>query len=316
MVQQGTPGAGATPAWETELVELAPGVYAYVQAGGGLMISNAGLIAGGDASVAVDALFAPRMTRAFLDEVARVAAAPIETLINTHHHIDHTLGNHAFAGWTIIAHALTRNEMRRTGSAADLRTRVSALAPHFAADMQEQFAIVLPNVAYEDRMTVYVDDRAVQLIHVPTAHTIDDTLVWLPEEKLLFAGDICFFYVTPLAFEGSILGWIRALGTVEALGAERIVPGHGPVGGAADLALLRGYFEHLRDEARRWYDAGVPADEATTRVDLGAYAAWTEPERVAPNVQRLYQDFAGAPWAPLDIMAMRQGQERWLAAKR
>ena len=314
MVQQGTPGAGATPAWETELVELAPGVFAYVQAGGGLLISNGGLIAGGDASVAVDALFAPRMTRAFLDEAARVAA-PIETLINTHHHIDHTLGNHAFAGRTIIAHALTRNEMRRTGSAADLRTRVSALAPHFAADMQEQFAIVLPNVGYEDRMTVYVDDRAVQLIHVPTAHTIDDTLVWLPEEKLLFAGDICFFYVTPLAFEGSILGWIRALGTVEALGAERIVPGHGPVGGAADLALLRGYFERLRDEARRHYDAGRPAEEAVMAIELGPYAEWGEPERIAPNVLRLYEDFSGRPWAPLDFAAFYGLQRAWLARR-
>jgi glyoxylase-like metal-dependent hydrolase (beta-lactamase superfamily II) len=158
-----------------------------------------------------------------------------------------------------------------------------------------------------------VDDREVQLIHVPTAHTIDDTLVYLPAERILFAGDICFFYVTPLAFEGSILGWIEALGTVEALGVERIVPGHGPVGTPAHLAELRGYFEHLRDEARRRYDAGTPAEQAVMEIDLGPYRAWTEPERIAPNVLRLYQDFAAAPWAPLEIDTMRALQGQWLA---
>ena len=309
---QSSSGAAEIPQWPTEMVELTPGVHAYVQGGGGLMISNAGVIAGGQASVAVDALFAPRMTRAFLDEAAKVTAAPIDTLINTHHHIDHTLGNYAFRGRTIIAHELTRPEMLRTEANA-LRTRVKGIAPHFSADMDEPFEIIPPNLLYNDRMSLYVDEREVQLIHVPTAHTIDDTLVYLPAEKLLFAGDVCFFYVTPLAFEGSILGWIEALKTVEGMDVERVVPGHGPVGTLPDVAHLRGYFEHLRDEARRRYDAGTPAKQAVMEIDLGPYAGWTEPERIAPNVLRLYEDFAQSPWAPLDLTAMRALQGEWLA---
>jgi cyclase len=302
--------ADVIPHWDTGLVELTTGVYAYMQAGGGFCVSNAGLVTGGEGSVAVDALFVPRMTRAFLAEAARVTAAPIGTLIDTHHHVDHTLGNHAFAGKTIIAHALTRPEMQRN---TDMAAFVTAVAPHFAPDLAEDVPIVLPTVTYTDRMSLYVDEREIQLIHVPTAHTIDDTLVYLPDERLLFAGDIAFFYVTPLAFEGSIGGWLDAIDTIAGMGVERIVPGHGPVGTLDDLALLRGYFEHLRDAARRHYDAGNPAEQAILEINLGPYAAWGEPERAGPNLLRLYDDFARVPWAPLDRNAVRDSQRAWLA---
>ncbi len=308
----GAMGAGAVPSWNTEMVELAGGVHAYVQATGGFCISNAGLITGQSGCIAVDALFVPRMTRAFLDEAARVIAAPIDTLVNTHHHVDHTLGNHMFAGQTILAHALTRTEMQRVG---DPSARIAAAAPHFAEDLAPGVPIVLPNMTYTGAMTLYVDEREVQLIHVPTAHTIDDTLVYLPAERVLFAGDVAFFYVTPLAFEGSILGWIDAIGAIEAMDVDQIVPGHGPIGAKDDLALLRGYFEILRDQARRCHDAGMPPDAAIMEIDLGPYAAWGEPERIVPNVLRLYQDFSGQPWSPLDLANSRQLQDAWLARR-
>ncbi|MER3419892.1 MAG: MBL fold metallo-hydrolase [Chloroflexota bacterium] len=313
MTQGGPPRADVVPTWQTELVALADGLYAYVQAGGGFCISNAGLIAGRAGSVVVDALFVPRMTRAFLAEVARQTTAPITTVITTHHHVDHTLGNHLFAGTTIIGHDLTRSEMARTGNPA---ARIAAVAPHFAPDLAEPIPIVPPNLTYSDRLTLYLDEREVQLIHVPTAHTIDDTLVSLPAERLLFAGDVAFFYVTPLAFEGSVLGWLDAIARIEAMDVERIVPGHGPVGGKAELALLRGYFELIRDQARAHYEAGRPAEQAVLAIDLGPYAAWAEPERIVPNVLRLYQDFSGAPWSPLDLTASRALQEAWLAQRR
>lgn len=303
---------GNIPVWDTEMAELSPGAFAYIQRGGGFCVSNAGLLSGRDRSVAVDALFTPKMTRTFLGEAARATASPIETLINTHHHVDHTLGNHAFAGRAIIGHALTRAEMRRVGDPTD---RIVATAPHFKEDLAQPVAIVPPNVTYEDTMTLWVDEREVRLIHVPTAHTIDDTLVYLPVESILYAGDICFFYVTPLAFEGSITGWIDALRTVEEMAPDRIVPGHGPVGTLADVARLRGYFEGLRDQARRHFDAGTPAERAIFEIDLGPYETWPEPERIVPNVLRLYQDFGGGPWGPIDLAASAVLQRDWLAAR-
>jgi cyclase len=92
--------------WSTGTTELAPGVFAYVQATGAFCIANAGIIAGRDATTAIDALFTPRMTHALLDEAQRVAPKPIAGLINTHHHVDHTMGNALFPSDTeIVAHA-------------------------------------------------------------------------------------------------------------------------------------------------------------------------------------------------------------------
>ena len=297
------------PAWDTEMVQLGEGIYAYIQATGAFCISNAGLLCGPDTSVAIDALFVPRMTRAFLAEVAKVNATPIEILVNTHHHVDHTYGNQFFAGHTIIGHRLTRTEMQRVGNPS---ARISAAAPHFAADLAEPVTIVPPNLTYEQELTLHIGDREARLFHVPTAHTIDDTLVYLPAEKLLFTGDIAFLYVTPLAFEGSVLGWIAAIREVLAMDVERIIPGHGPIGDKDDLRLQLAYFELLRDEARRRYDAGLPVEQAVLDIDIGPYRSWGEPERLVPNVMSLYQEFAGGPWQPVPFQLRGELERAWL----
>src|SRR3990172_5646450 len=96
--------------WPTGMIELADGVFAYVQEGGGLCVSNAGLIVGGDWCIAIDALFAPSQTRAFREEIGKVTDRPVRLLVNTHHHIDHSLGNALFPEAAIVSHANSRSE--------------------------------------------------------------------------------------------------------------------------------------------------------------------------------------------------------------
>ena len=115
----------------------------------------------------------------------------------------------------------------------------------------------------------------------------------LPEERLVFAGDVAFHYVTPLALEGHVGDWIAVCDKAAALDVDVIVPGHGPAGGKAELAEMRGYLQSIREQARAAFDAGRPAREAAGDIDLGEYASWEEPERLALNVQRLYQEFRG-----------------------
>jgi len=117
--------------------------------------------------------------------------------------------------------------------------------------------------------------------------------VLLPEERLLFAGDVAFHYVTPLAFEGHIGRWLEVCDRVDGLDVETIVPGHGPVGGKADLREMRGYLHYIRQQARAVFDAGRSEKEAAAAIDLGDYASWAEPERLPLNVGRLYQEFRG-----------------------
>lgn len=289
--------AKPVPEWSTEMQEVADGVFAYVQATGGFCIANAGLIVGPEGAIAVDALFTPSMTRAFQEQIRRRTSKPVRQLINTHHHVDHTLGNEHFAGIDIVGHIRCREEMERVGVP---RERLNALAPHFADDIAAS-GTRPPNVTFADRMNLFLGDRRIELMHLGTGHTVDDVLVYLPAEKLLFAGDVAFHYVTPLAFEGHISGWIRVIDAVEAMDVETIVPGHGPVGDKSDLREMRDYLALVRREARRGFQEGAPPEEVVQRIKLGRFSQWGESERLIPNVHRLYQELRGEIDQPMDL---------------
>jgi glyoxylase-like metal-dependent hydrolase (beta-lactamase superfamily II) len=281
---------GRPRTWATGLVELADGVFAYLQAGGGLCVANAGLIVGPESCIAIDSLFAPSMTRAFREEIARVTDKPVRLLINTHHHIDHTLGNALFPEAQIVSHANARREQQRSG--VEVLERIRPLLPELVAEA-EGAEPRLSDLTFEGELTLHLDSRTLRLIHLGTGHTIGDALIVLPEERLLFAGDVAFFGVTPLAFEGHIGRWIEVCDRVDALEIETIVPGHGPVGGKGDLRKMRGYLQSIHEQARAAFDAGRSQEEATDDIKLGEYASWAESERLALNVARLYQEFRG-----------------------
>lgn len=274
----------------TGLIELEDGVFAYVQKGGGLCVANAGLIVGPESCIVIDALFAPSMTQAFRQEIARVTDKPIRLLINTHHHIDHTLGNAFFPEAQIISHANARCEQKRTG--LGVLERLRPVLPELVAEA-DGVEPRLSDFTFKDELSLYVGDREVRLLHLGRAHTIGDVLVLLPNEQLLFAGDVAFHGVTPLAFEGHIGDWIGVCDRAAGLDIERIVPGHGPVGGKSALREMRGYLKTIRSQAREAFDAGRSQDEAAAAIDLGDYTSWLEPERLSLNVARLYQEFRG-----------------------
>ncbi len=276
--------------WPTGLIEVADGVFAYVQAGGGLCVANAGLIVGPEGCIVIDALFAPSMTRAFRAEIARVTDKPVRLLVNFHHHIDHSLGSALFPEAQIVSHANARREQQRVGkSVLDLlRPRI----PDLVAEV-EGIELRLADLTFEGELTVHLDGRTIRLLHLGVAHTIGDALVLLPDERLLFTGDVAFHYVTPLAFEGHIGKWLDVCDEVDGLDVESIVPGHGPAGAKQQLREMRGYLASIRDQARAAFEAGRSEEEATQGIELGDYAAWGEPERLPINVGRLYQEFRG-----------------------
>ncbi|MEX1255861.1 MAG: MBL fold metallo-hydrolase [Dehalococcoidia bacterium] len=276
--------------WPTGLIEIAGGVFAYVQEGGGLCVSNAGLIVCAESCIVIDALFAPSITRAFRHEIRRVTDKPVRMLINTHHHVDHTLGNALFAEAQIISHANARREQQRVGTSVleILRPRI----PELVAET-DGVELRLPDLTFEGELTLHHEDRTVRLVHLGPAHTIGDALVLLPEERLLFAGDVAFLYVTPLALEGHVGGWLEVCDKVDAMEVDTIAPGHGPVAGKADLREMRGYLQSVRDQARAAFDAGRSERDAWRGIELGEYGSWAEPERLPLNVGRLYQEFRG-----------------------
>ncbi|MEX0785195.1 MAG: MBL fold metallo-hydrolase, partial [Dehalococcoidia bacterium] len=122
---------------------------------------------------------------------------------------------------------------------------------------------------------------------------IGDALVLLPDARLAFAGDVAFHYVTPLAFEGHVGGWVEVCDRVGQMEIDTIVPGHGPVGSKENVRELRGYLDTIRRQAREAFDAGRTEQEAAGGIDLGEYASWVDADRLPLNVVRLYQEFRG-----------------------
>ena len=280
--------------WDTGTTELAPGVFAYVQATGAFCVANAGIIAGGaTGTTVVDALFTPSMTRTLIDEVKRVSMSRIARLVSTHHHVDHTLGNALFPRDTeILAHARAKAEMERVGLGV-LRI-IERMAPRFQGQL-EAIEERLPDATFDgEALEIEAGGRRARLLHFGTAHTRGDVMVHLPEEKILFLGDVGFFNVTPMAFEGHMGNWIRTCDRVlEEIDADVLVPGHGPLGTKDDLRSFREYLRLVYDESRRAFDAGATEQDATASIELGAYVEWGEPERLSINVARCFQEFRG-----------------------
>ena len=228
------------PSWSTGMREVGAGIFAYVQATGETGISNAGLIVGRDGAVAVDALMVPSMTRRLVAAIKKTTRKRIGSLINTHHHLDHTGGNQFFRNATIVASAKCREAMVPGFPPVPVLQR---FMPAFAREFP-LLKMTLPAVTFEDWLVIHDGSHEIHLWHpgVP-AHTAGDVTVFLPKERVLFTGDLSFHYVTPLAFQGHVGHWIEAADRVLGFAADVVVPGHGPVGdprGCAIAARLSG----------------------------------------------------------------------------
>jgi cyclase len=291
------------------LEEVAPGVFAYLQLHGQWGLNNAGFILprnvgqgpspDGGGVVVIDTCFTERRSRAFADAVHRTAGTerPVQTLINTHHHGDHTHGNSVFGpGTTIVAHEKCREELLATG----LGTK--ALWPDTDwGDLQ----LAPPNVTFRHNLTVHAGDTRIELIYVGPAHTTNDIVAWLPDQRVLYAGDVVFNGGTPFVVMGSVAGSLEALGALRRLDPQVIVPGHGSVCSPAVLYEIESYLNFVWDTAKRGFNAGVSPLETARDTDLGPFADLHDSERFVANLHRAYSELRGEPrGAPIGLGAV------------
>ena len=259
-------------------------MYAYVQLDGSWGLNNSGFLVGRDGVTVIDTCFTEKRTRALVDTIGSVTSLPLRTLINTHHHGDHTHGNYLLPAATIIGHELCREEMVASGHIA------TGLFP--GVDWG-QLQVAPPFVCFEQRLDVYVDDRKVELDFVGPAHTTNDVIAWLPQHRVLFAGDLVFNGGTPFVVMGSVAGSIEAVARLRALGAETIVPGHGGVCGPDVLDRVEGYLRFVQSVAADAHAAGEAPLDAARQADLGEYAEWLDAERIVGNLHRAYAELEG-----------------------
>ncbi|MFE3699075.1 MBL fold metallo-hydrolase [Nocardia tengchongensis] len=289
---------GARPLARPVVREVAEDVFAYTHDRGGWCVSNAGVVAGRAGALVIDTLATEGRTRALAEFVDRHAGGPGRTILNTHHHGDHNFGNHQFgAAAIVVAHDRIRPEMIETGLA------LTQLWPQVEwGDVR----VTLPTITFSDRVTVWVGERRVELIHVgPAAHTTNDVVAWLPEEKVLFAGDVVMSGAAPFCLFGSVRGTLDAMRKLTALGARTVVAGHGPVAGPEILTQTIRYLHWIENLAAEGKSLGLAPLELASQVELGEFEELIDAERVVGNLHVAYAELDSPEiGVPLDVLAI------------
>ena len=277
---------------------VADGVWFAVGNGAVYTMSNALVIERDDDVVIVDSHVTPAAGAALLDSIAVVTDKPVTTVINSHFHYDHAYGTQAFGDdLQVIGHEYTRARLsddplndptylrsleRFDNTVADLEARLAAAddageragletelsfwRAHVSS--QDETDPVAPNVSVSDRMTLYRGGREIQLIWLGRAHTGGDLAVYLPEEKIVFTGDMMLGRPSYMG-DGYVGEWSATLGRLKQLDIELVLPGHGE--GFSDLRIIdyvQAYYNDLYADAIRLKNQGYSAAEAAARVDL------------------------------------------------
>lgn len=303
------------------LREVADGAYAYLQVGG-WGFSNAGLITSNGASLLVDTLYDLDLTAEMLRAMRRVAPAAeqLDSVVNTHANGDHCWGNQLVGSANIISSRAAAEEMleltpqlmstlvkvsraiEKLGplATAPLRllgrlgvSRASALA-EAAPFIVESFgpfdfgrvSLRRPNTTFDKRLVLQVGNKEVQLIEVGPAHTKGDVIVYVPQDRVVFTGDILFVGSHPIVWDGPIDNWIAACDVILGLDVDVVVPGHGPLTDKQGVLDTKAYWLRLQDAT-----ADTPADDpldpqAAERIASGLRGnqGLREAERLVINV--------------------------------
>ncbi|MCF2532074.1 MBL fold metallo-hydrolase [Yinghuangia soli] len=286
--------------------EVADGAFAYIQPDGTWWINNTGFLVGDGGAVAIDTCATERRTRLYLGTIERVAGgAPVRTLVNTHHHGDHTHGNYLVPGATIVAHEKTRAEVLRYG----LMERDAVWPGVDWGDLR----VAAPFLTFAESVTLHVGDLRAEVRHFGTAaHTSNDSVVWLPDQRVVYTGDLIFNGGTPFLLMGSPIGYLHTLERLRELDAATLVPGHGPVCGPEQIDVAVRYTAFLMETAAQGRAAGLDPLAAAYEADLGEWAELSDPERLVGNLHRAYAELSGGEvdtyGALADMIAYNDGK--------
>lgn len=234
-------------------------------------ISNAGFVVTDSGVVVIDALGSPQLARELMQEIRRVTGKKVTHVILTHYHADHIYGLQEFkrAGARIIAH---RGALEYLHSEIAM-SRLSASRAELAPWIDAQTRLIPADEWIESPREMLVGGVRLQLIPVGPAHTPEDLVVFVPSEKVLFAGDLVFRGRIPFVGQARSGEWIQALDRMLQLDPKAVVPGHGPLSGSAraDMELTREYLSYLRQTMGRAAREMEPFDDAYARVDWSRF---------------------------------------------
>jgi cyclase len=252
---------------DLSLTELGDGVYAWLLPGGETGVANAGVVVEDDGITVIDTLMVRSQWEPFAAAVTALGS-PVRRTILTHAHIDHVGGTKAFPNAAIYATPITSDALDEPMPIDGYKQFMPAFDEEFDDLAELGTRAVTHLVGGAAQLT-----SRIEVLPAP-GHTAGDLVVLVPDVDVCFAGDLCFFGVTPLAFQGDPAMWADVLDAVAQL-ADVIVPGHGPIGGEAEVRDLQAYLR-----------ACVAADGDVAAIPAGPWDAWIDRERDVINVER------------------------------
>ncbi|TIP61004.1 MAG: quinoprotein relay system zinc metallohydrolase 2 [Mesorhizobium sp.] len=274
----GRAALAATNGLEFKLGKVADGVFAFqgvdelMSAANQGAISNLGVVVGTDAVAVIDSGGSLIEANALIAAIGKVSARPVRYLINTHVHPDHVFGNAAFRqiGATIVGHRNLPRALEARGA-----FYLHSFREQIGDALIEGIEIIPPTMLVDDRLQLDLGGRVLELQAWKAAHTDNDLTVFDSATRTLFAGDLVFIGSLP-TLDGSLLGWLRQMDALAAIGAVRAVPGHGPVPADWPAALMaeRRYFEILARDIRKAIADGIPLRDAVKTAGASERDNW------------------------------------------
>jgi cyclase len=259
--------------------------------------SNNGWVVFDDYIVVIDANY-PSGAKEVMPKVRASSPKPVRFVVDTHQHADHAYGNRLWAdeGATLIAHTGVLAALRAPGAATDWELSAKT-RPDVAAT-----TLKLPSLLYPDALIFDDGHHRLELHWFGIAHTKGDTFLWLPKEKILFTGDACVNGPQNFVRDGDTAEWIKTLEVVKKLGAEKVCPGHGPMGGPEVIADQQSYFIELRRAVQALIDAKKTSAEVKDAAPALAAELKKNPHiaryvqtSLLPHLNKVYTELSGTP---------------------
>ncbi len=270
----------------TELIELETGIFARLHAG----LTNAGILVGDTSVLVIDSLRVPSFARDLIQDVKHITDKPIQYVIDTHAHWDHSWGNEEFPDATIIGHENCYGEMVDVEWNKVWRDKIVASTDPWA-DEARTVNITPPDLTFETSMQLYFGGRKLELRYFGRAHTSGDIIIHLPEEKIAFTGDVVQDQGVPFFGDSYPEDWPATDDGIVGLDVDRFVAGHGPIGNHDGIVEARDFIHVLVPNLQAAIAAGQDVGSATaSAIDAlkPQFSDWRGFENLGDSVPLVY----------------------------
>lgn len=296
-----------------KIFEVADGVFAAISPFRGMSWCNAGFVANGK-GMFYDTFFDVPHAQEMLNAYQKVTGRHLpQFVVNSHYNGDHVNGNGLFKDSTIIMHKEAKREHLlevATMSPEYIQSLLERDKNDPTLTLGEQYLIgeltgfdlrgvewVDADITIEHDITVQLGNTEAKILSIAPAHSFSDLLLWLPKEKVVFAGDVVFLGCVGSS-ETGMRRWADALDIIVDLKPDVVVPGHGALCGVEFVQEQKAYIDNLLSEFDKYYTDDITALELAKKIDVSKYLHWIEPERVYPTVASMLKERRGQSPAP------------------